>query len=248
MPVLLVGMSPVQYKSIFMHSHSAWEIVYNLEGKGTTMIGDTEYDFSPGAIICQPPDVKHGKISEDVFRDIFLETDTFPLKDIMPAHEPLIFRDNEEKSFYHLISLAHKIYHENGFNCRALVESLYDSMCQLLLSWSAVPVINPEIRRVRDEIVRQFSDPEFSVAELLKDVAYHRDYFNLIFKQEMGLTPKGYLQELRINNAKRMLSNNDLLKFTIEEIAAMSGFYDAHYFHRVFRKITGMTPGEYAKQ
>jgi two-component system response regulator YesN len=53
-----------------------------------------------------------------------------------------------------------------------------------------------------------------------------------------------YLGKLRINNAKLLLQNPSL---RIVKISEMVGYQDEKYFSKVFKKMEGLTPGEYRK-
>lgn len=53
-----------------------------------------------------------------------------------------------------------------------------------------------------------------------------------------------YLQRCRLEYAKQLLTHGEL---TIAEIAAITGFFDQSHLSRRFRKVTGMTPGEFAR-
>ncbi|MDB6125250.1 MAG: AraC protein arabinose-binding/dimerization [Pedosphaera sp.] len=59
------------------------------------------------------------------------------------------------------------------------------------------------------------------------------------FRHHTGLTVHHYHLQLRINRAMHLLSGTPA---TIKEIAAQTGFEDAHYFSRVFKKKTGSNP------
>jgi len=54
-----------------------------------------------------------------------------------------------------------------------------------------------------------------------------------------------YLTGLRIEKAKEMLETTDLRSFQIAEAV---GYNDAHYFSYMFKRSTGMTPGEYRRE
>ena len=59
-----------------------------------------------------------------------------------------------------------------------------------------------------------------------------------------GMGAVHYFQVLRMKEAKRLIRESDL---SITGIAEKLGFSGIHHFSRVFRKVTGMTPTQYAK-
>jgi two-component system response regulator YesN len=67
-------------------------------------------------------------------------------------------------------------------------------------------------------------------------------YFSKLFKQETGDTFIDYVTKLRIDKAKRMMTDPQL---TLKEICFGVGYNDPAYFTRVFKKLTGSTPSEY---
>lgn len=65
----------------------------------------------------------------------------------------------------------------------------------------------------------------------------------LLFKKHLGHTPMEYLTGFRLSKAKALLIEHPENK--VREIAYSCGFSDPNYFHRVFKKETGRTPGEF---
>ncbi|MGE7110662.1 AraC family transcriptional regulator [Lysinibacillus sp. NPDC047702] len=63
-----------------------------------------------------------------------------------------------------------------------------------------------------------------------------------IFKARFEVGPQVYLQQLRIEQAKKYLLTN---QFSIKEIAISLGFEDEYYFSRAFKKVTNMAPSNY---
>ena len=63
------------------------------------------------------------------------------------------------------------------------------------------------------------------------------------FKKEIGLPPHVFLTQLRLQQAKRLLMRGEGLA----ETAAAVGFYDQSALSRHFKKIYGVTPGQYAR-
>jgi transcriptional regulator GlxA family with amidase domain len=65
------------------------------------------------------------------------------------------------------------------------------------------------------------------------------------FQKATGLTPKGYVQHLRVGRARASLEFTSL---TINEISWNVGYEDTSSFRKVFQKIMGLTPGDYRRR
>jgi len=64
------------------------------------------------------------------------------------------------------------------------------------------------------------------------------------FKNEYGVTVLSYINELKVKEAKSLLRKN---KLSVTEISEALGFNSIHYFCRLFKKSTGLSPKEYTK-
>ena len=58
------------------------------------------------------------------------------------------------------------------------------------------------------------------------------------------LSPIKYITKKRISYACDLLVSN---KYSVSDIASMTGYSDVYYFSRVFKENTGMSPLEYKK-
>lgn len=74
---------------------------------------------------------------------------------------------------------------------------------------------------------------------------YGKSNFCRIFKNSIGMGFHQYLNHYRVERSKIYLQNSLL---NISQIAEIVGFGDSKNFCRVFKEITGMTPGGFAKQ
>ncbi len=63
-----------------------------------------------------------------------------------------------------------------------------------------------------------------------------------IFRKEYGITPKAYMDQLRLKEAERLLSE---MEEKVIDIAEAAGFGSVVSFNRFFRSETGQTPTEY---
>lgn len=68
-------------------------------------------------------------------------------------------------------------------------------------------------------------------------------HFIRLFKKYYGRTPNQYLQEIRIENAKKLLRRGK----TIDDVCSAIGFASKTSFISLFRKLTGTTPLLYQK-
>lgn len=69
-------------------------------------------------------------------------------------------------------------------------------------------------------------------------------YLSTFFKEKQGINFSDYLNNLRISHAKELLMNVDL---RIQEIALQVGYLNVNSFIRMFKRASGLTPGEYRK-
>lgn len=69
-----------------------------------------------------------------------------------------------------------------------------------------------------------------------------RHHFARTFAKAEGNTPSQWLADLRAREATRLLRETDL---TVAAVGARCGYQDAAYFCRAFRRIVGVSPGEF---
>lgn len=85
---------------------------------------------------------------------------------------------------------------------------------------------------------------DLSLQQIAAKFYLSREYISRKFKQQFGLNWSEYLGRQRMNSAKLLLQNPSL---RLAQVAEMVGYQDEKYFSKVFKKMEGMTPGEYRK-
>ena len=98
------------------------------------------------------------------------------------------------------------------------------------------------ITRIIDRIEHQLSDPALNSQSLADEFSFSSAYLCRVFRQETGVSLADYINAKRIDRAKALLANPNLL---VKDIALQTGFSTEKYFYVVFRKITGVTPKQY---
>lgn len=92
------------------------------------------------------------------------------------------------------------------------------------------------------EYMNRHALEKLSLAGVALHFGYTKQHVIRIFKGRFGMTPTEYLDQYRLEQGVILLNESDL---TVDAIAQASGFDDANYFSRRFRKRYGITPREY---
>lgn len=89
-----------------------------------------------------------------------------------------------------------------------------------------------------------YRDSDMSLKRLSEVFSYTDKYISSLFKANLGIGFKIYLNSLRIRYAQDLARNRSL---SVAEIAEEAGFSDSLYFSKAFKKHTGKTPSQFIK-
>ena len=90
-----------------------------------------------------------------------------------------------------------------------------------------------------------YKEKEMSLAGVAKKYFINSSYLSRVFKERTGKPFSDYLLEIRMENAKRLLSQTGLKAY---EIAEEVGIKDPHYFSVCFKKYTGKSVSQYRQE
>ncbi len=96
-----------------------------------------------------------------------------------------------------------------------------------------------------DYMREHYGDTELGLNQICDYLNISTSRFSSIFKETTGMTFVEALSNIRMEKAKQLLSQTKLKNY---EIAEKVGFSDPHYFSIAFKKATGMTPKEFARE
>jgi transcriptional regulator GlxA family with amidase domain len=100
------------------------------------------------------------------------------------------------------------------------------------------------IERCQTWLAQNYERAEI-VAELVRRSGLPKRTFDRRFRAATGYSPLAYVQALRIEEAKHLLETGSQ---PVEEIAQEVGYADLASFRRLFRRIAGMSPGDYRRK
>ncbi|OXG06951.1 AraC family transcriptional regulator [Flavobacterium araucananum] len=132
-----------------------------------------------------------------------------------------------------------------------------DALADLTLQELLIRIIQTQtIKSIDEGTTVQANTPIFEVTEFIKlnlkeninlknlseKACMSTASFYRFFKRELGMSPIEYILSEKIKQAKKLLRNPGI---QINEVCYLSGFEDANYFIRLFKKHEGITPKQY---
>jgi len=97
-------------------------------------------------------------------------------------------------------------------------------------------------RAARRLMLGRFREPT-TISEVAEALSVRPSTMIGQFQRAYGMTPGRFLQSLRLQEAKRLLRTGS----SPGAAAADAGYFDQSHFHRNFRRVMGVTPGEYRR-
>lgn len=94
-------------------------------------------------------------------------------------------------------------------------------------------------------LIRENACHGIVVPDLLDQVPMSRSTLERRFRDYLGRSPRAEIRGVQINHAKRLLAESE---HSIGRIAELVGFDHTEYFHVVFKREVGLTPGQYRRQ
>ncbi|MFD2660624.1 AraC family transcriptional regulator [Paenibacillus thailandensis] len=100
------------------------------------------------------------------------------------------------------------------------------------------------INEMRAYIEEHFADPDLSLKHLSDRFDISGKYASYLFKEEFDMKFVDFLVQLRMKRAERLLAETDE---TVQNIALQVGYANSISFGRMFKRVVGVTPGDYRK-
>ncbi len=101
---------------------------------------------------------------------------------------------------------------------------------------------NPLVQNAMQLVAERYSDPGLTVSQMARRAGVCEVYLRRVFQQELQLTPKQYLMQVRMQRAVSLLQSG---YYTVTQVAHFCGFTDEKYFSTAFKKMNGCQPSRY---
>lgn len=171
-----------------------------------------------------------------------LNVENFELKPQIATLDPLI---------YQLVQALKSELEFGGIGGQLMVESLTTTLAiHLLRRYSRrklnIPEFTGGLSRAQARYVVDFIEEhlgqDLSLDTMAHLVQLSPHYFASLFKQSVGQAPHQYVLQRRIQRAKQLLKQPELM---IAQVAQCVGFQNQNHFSTAFRRIVGCTPNAY---
>ena len=253
----------VPYFQFKWHYHPEFELTYIVKGNGYRIVGNSYEPFNDGDLVLLGSNLPHtwsGKADGDVNSDaIVIQFSSEFILPFLELNESLLIKNMLDSSLRginfepdeHLVTKIIEITETNGVERILKLISILDILSKKQIKLIAPNTFHNVVSRkseVRINNVCLFIQNNFQNKIYLKEVAdliyLTESNFCKFFKKATGKTYSDYVNEIRINEASRLLIQSDK---TISQISFECGFETLSYFNRVFLNKKGITPSVYRK-
>lgn len=230
-------------KSNYFGHTDLYQLAFKIRGETAIVYDGKPLAFVPESVIYLPketrPDVEYRKkivttgSSICMFFDapLPLYPDAFALSPPNPA----------------LKELFHKLLHlwRSGKNDFLLFGTFFELLSHIEAALCAPEFLPDFIGKATGYIVSHACDAFTDFDALAAQFGMSADRFRRVFRENVGLSPLAFLAGAKTDKIKALLREN---RYSLTEIAALTGFSDLNYFSRFFKKHTGLSASEYRKK
>jgi AraC-like DNA-binding protein len=98
------------------------------------------------------------------------------------------------------------------------------------------------LRQAQDYLRAHFAE-DISLEHLARLVYLSPFHLSRLFREQLGLPPHTYLNQIRVNRAKNLLNAG----LSLTDVAYTVGFADQSHLTKAFKRVVGIPPGQYRK-
>ncbi len=255
------------------HFHNEYEILFVIDGNGTSFVADNIEEFSSGDLVLLGSNLPHfwksdesfytdenSKIvnyivvqfSSEFFKEVISEYPEFHLiKELLErSSRGIRFSSDFAKKFgKKLIELSKTRGFERTLLLLELLQLLAKTDQYKLLAGELYQTEHHDFTTDRLVKVMHYINTKYLEKielEKVSEVAnLHPSAFCRFFKEKSGKSLSEFVNDMRISYACRLIIE---AKMSISQICFESGFNNLSNFNRTFKKHTGFTPSNYFKE
>lgn len=228
-----------------------------LEGRKNVSVNkNTSFTYTPSQFILLPP---QSTVHMDI--DVPTKALVFELNDILlklvtekisadlganyeTLNESRFFLGNVNSDLSNCLNNINYISLESNKNKEFLLDLYAQELAYHLIKVKGIQqIINLEFSHPIHKALKYINEnmkQQISISQLAYDLNMSETNFSNSFKKAMGVTPRVYITNLKLTQAKKMLKNQN-----VSEVANDLGFTDLSHFISLFKSKYGITPKQY---
>lgn len=230
-----------QARALPSHAHQAGYVSLMLAGKYRETAGALQLEYQPFSCVYHPPGMEHHDVvgaSGVTLLTLEFRPELFDSMDFARVNLRPIIDLSGTRSAWELMELSRRI--AAGETNQLDIEARAASLAFSIVRSSVHMPKNLRALQRACEFIHAHFEKNLTLAQVARSVGVHPVYLGQIFRQEFKETLGEYLNRIRVRAAAERLANSDL---PLTTIALNFGFYDQSHFTRIFRQLTGATPG-----
>lgn len=223
-------------------------VEYILEGEGCVICGDKKTYPKKGDAYLLPPGKDHYYFSDskNPWKKMWFNAGGSLINNLLAVYNPsgtVLFHNCDIKNFLYEIFEAGENRDLTPHQKHEHSAVIFHKILQYMQNNTFKSGLSEEIELLKGYISDNITK-NITLKELSKLVYLSESQVIRIFKRDLGKTPYEYIIDLKLNRAKNLLINTNLM---IKQIAFELGFSDEHYFSYLFKEKTGKTPSQFRK-
>ena len=237
--IIFVGRHAVTL-TVSKHVHESWELIYCTSGGGELEFADKTIKYGQDSVVVIPPMVSHSNRSDTGFTNIHVNISDATLS----FKEPVLIPSTPNEHLRQIFEAAFYYYSNNGIGRTTVLPILGQLIVSLVYLFSSETVHSEVVQLILNDILNNYPDADYDLNAFLQSLPFSFEYLKKMFKNEMGMTPRQFLTDVRLENAANNIAISGCGS-SITQIARQSGFMEPLYFSRLFKKKYGVSPKNY---
>ena len=237
-----------------LHYHNHFEIEIIIEGQGTQLFNNEEFELKKGDVYLLRP-IDFHKIHSDgiTVRNVHLKSNVLPKWILQKLHSfknPVVFHldDNQFQKFNALFDLLE----EENKNKSIDIDVRMDVIEIIFANF--IRLSNNNISLYGDGVTSKVTyficknnrfTQKISLEEIASYAGYSKYYISSVFHKQYGMTIQEFIIMQRVEYAKKLILETDL---SITEIIMECGFASTSNFYSKFIKYVGCSPLQFRKE
>lgn len=222
-------------------------IAYTVSGKAKLSYKGTTYELNPGSLVFINLFEQSLISAEDDNWEIYFihilgsQAGDF-YQSFVKAQSKDVVQNFDGKNFIKYIEEIYSSYMEN--KDKKIISGLIYLLLLDVIDKVEEKSFHNDVVGKAISILHERYASEISIDELCDELHISKYYFIRIFNKEIGVPPKKYLTNIRIEKARILLVNTNK---TIGQIAELSGFKNEENIYYAFKKELNISPDSFRK-